>query len=141
MMTSMLYPLLAMVALTFSIMPFMLRSRIKAVKEKQISPEYFSLLKSTDAAPDFLIQYSNHFKNLFEVPVLFYAVTILGISNHGNDSISTSLAWTYVFFRLCHTLIHLNSNHVIKRMLAFMASNITLMVLWGYVGWCCHCAG
>jgi hypothetical protein len=134
----MLYPLLAMVALTFSVMPFMLRSRIRAVKEQQISIEYFALLKTTDSAPDYLLQYSNHFKNLFEMPVLFYAVTILGICNHGDDSISASLAWSYVFFRACHTMIHLNSNHVFKRMLAFVGSNIALVVLWGYVGWQCH---
>jgi hypothetical protein len=140
-MNSMLYPLLAMVALTFSVMPFMMRSRIRAVKEKHISMEYFSLLKSTDSAPDFMLQYSNHFKNLFEVPVLFYAVTILGISNHGNDSTSAMLAWAYVGLRLCHTLIHLNSNHVINRMMAFVGSNIALVALWAYVGWCCHVGG
>ncbi|MBT9096440.1 MAPEG family protein [Methylovulum psychrotolerans] len=67
----MVYPMVAMVLLTFVIGIWMLRLRIKAVKEGVLNPGYF-LLNRGAKLPDGLAKVTQHYANLFEMPVLFY---------------------------------------------------------------------
>jgi hypothetical protein len=77
------------------------------------------------------VKSADHFRNLFEVPVLFYALcAFIAITQTANLFLLAS-AWGYVFLRAVHTYIHLTHNTVVRRFQVFVASTIVLYVMWG----------
>ena len=76
-------------------------------------------------------QSADHFRNLFEVPVLFYALCgFLAITKLTTLFLLAS-AWGYVVLRTAHTYVHLTSNKVVRRFQVFVASTLILYVMWG----------
>ena len=69
-----LYPVFAMALLTFIAAVWLLRCRIKAVKAG-LTPLYFRLNHGAKL-PDYVVQATQHYDNLFEMPILFYVVVI-----------------------------------------------------------------
>lgn len=76
-------------------------------------------------------QSADHFRNLFEVPVLFYALCGFLAITKLTTLLLLACAWGFVFLRACHTWIHLRSNKVVRRFQVFVASTIVLYVMWG----------
>jgi len=123
------YPLFAMFLLTFAVGVHMFLVRVRAVKSGAIKTSYFHLYDQ-NGGPEKMIQASRHFSNLFETPVLFYTVCILGIlSTQG--FLFVVLAWMYVAARAVHALIHLGSNRLKSRMRIYGVSWLILLALWG----------
>jgi hypothetical protein len=76
------------------------------------------------------IQASDNFRNLFEVPVLFYALVAIAIgTDHTPDWLAVG-AWLFVALRVIHSLIHCTYNNVMHRLAAFLASFGLLVALW-----------
>lgn len=125
----MLYPMFAMVLLTFAVGIYMFQLRLKAVKTGAVKLSYFRLNKGAET-PMALEQASRNYANLFEIPVLFYAAGVLAIALGINTTALTVIGWLFVLARLIHSWIHLTSNNVIYRMQAFMAGNVCVLVLW-----------
>ena len=69
--------------------------------------------------------------NLLELPILFYVVCLLLYITDGTSRMTVSTAWIYVGLRVVHSIIHLSYNRVVHRLIAFVASNLALIVLWG----------
>ncbi len=76
-------------------------------------------------------QSADHFRNLFEVPVLFYALCGYLAITQLTTPLLLACAWGFVVLRALHTWIHLTNNKVIRRFQAFVASTIVLYVMWG----------
>jgi hypothetical protein len=76
-------------------------------------------------------QSADHFRNLFEVPVLFYAVCGFIAITRLTTLLLLACAWGYVVLRAVHMYIHLTHNKVVRRFQAFVASTIVLYVMWG----------
>lgn len=76
-------------------------------------------------------QSSDNFRNLFEVPVLFYALCGFLAVTRLTTLFILACAWGYVALRGVHTCIHLTHNKVVRRFQAFVASTIVLYVMWG----------
>jgi len=104
--------------------------RLGEMRERKIHPQKIATSKL--AAENFQnVQSADHFRNLFEVPVLFYVLCgFLAITNFTN-LLLLACAWGFVFLRAVHTYIHLTKNNVIRRFQAFVASTIVLYVMWG----------
>ena len=64
--------------------------------------------------PKRVSQLAYAFSNEFELPVLFYVLTILLVITHHADLIYWVLAWTFVVFRL-PTRVHVTTNNVRNR--------------------------
>ena len=77
------------------------------------------------------VQSADHFRNLFEVPVLFYALCGFLAITKLTTLFVLACAWGYVALRFFHTYIHLTHNRVVRRFQAFVASTIVLYVMWG----------
>ena len=71
---------------------------------------------------------ADNFKNLFELPVLFYAMCAY-LSIIGSDTVYVNLAWGYVFFRVIHSIVQCSYNKVIHRFYTFFASSVLLVVM------------
>ena len=57
-------------------------------------------------------QLMNAFSNQFELPVLFYVLTILEYVTHLAGIVFVVLAWVFVIFRILHAYVHVTSNIV-----------------------------
>ena len=68
--------------------------------------------------------------NLLEMPVLFYVLCVAVYVAHHVTPVVVILAWSYVVLRLAHSAIHLTTNRVIHRLVAFALSNFVLLFLW-----------
>ena len=81
-------------------------------------------------APEVVQKATRQFANLFEMPVLFYALCLLCVVKGFEDKLQVILAWAYVLLRCVQALIHLSYNHVLHRVVAFALGNSVLLVLW-----------
>jgi hypothetical protein len=124
-----LMPLFAMFLLTLVIGLWMLKLRFKAVKEDNLNPGYFVLNKGAKL-PDYLAKVSNHYANLFELPVLFYIVCLILYAGHKVDGLYIAFAWTFVGARYIHAYIHTTSNILKQRRLAFLVGTLILSCIW-----------
>ncbi len=70
------------------------------------------------------------FSNQFELPVLFYVLTILEIITRHADLIFLVLAWVFVLTRLMQALVHTTSNMVRRRGAWYGFGAVALLVAW-----------
>lgn len=124
--------LLAMVAVTFVVMTVMFLSRVHSVRTQAVKISYYRLLQGN--APDYVEKATRHFSNMFQMPVLFYTVTVLCIAVGLVTPALSLLAWLYVAARSVHAIIHLTYNNVRHRLVAFAVGNLCLLGLWIIVG-------
>jgi len=124
----MYFPCLAMLVLTLIVMIRMFCLRVGAVKNKDIEMNYFKTYNNCNP-PALMLQADRHFINLFEAPVLFYMVCIFSVITFQVTPSMFVAAWVYVFFRCIHAFIHLTSNKIRPRMLAYTLSWIALLYM------------
>lgn len=124
----MLYPMFAMVALTFLVMFWTLFTRVQALRQGALSMRYFRLMQGE--APVSVLKASRQFVNLFEVPVLFYVLCLLSLIKPMADNWQMPLAWIFVVCRIVQALIHLSYNNVNHRFAAFAVGNLVLIIMW-----------
>jgi hypothetical protein len=104
--------------------------RLGEMRERKIHPQ--KVATSKQAAESFQnVQSADHFRNLFEVPVLFYVLCGYLALTKFTSLVLIACAWGFVVLRVFHTYIHLTHNTVIRRFQAFVASTIVLYVMWG----------
>ena len=130
----MIYSMFTMIVLTFTVAIYLLSLRIAAVKAGEVKLSAFRLNNAGDI-PSKMLQASRNYSNLFEVPVLFYAVGGLSLSLQLETLSLVILSWVFVVSRLAHSLIHLTTNNVIHRLQAFMAGNICVLLMWIILVW------
>ena len=73
----------------------------------------------------------NCFRNLFEMPVIFYAICAFIAIAGSVDGLMINLAWAYVGLRAIQALVHCTYNRVMHRFIAYLASSIVLWVIVG----------
>ena len=124
------YPMAAMVLLTFIVLIRMFRSRVADVKSGATNATYYKTYNE-GAETRHSAQLSRHFVNLFEAPVLFYAACVVAMLTGLHATLMISLAWVYVALRVLHTFIHLGQNKIQPRLYAYFSSWIILLAMWG----------
>ena len=73
---------------------------------------------------------SNAFSNQFEIPVLFYVLTILALVTKQADLLFVAMAWIFAVTRLLQAGVFLTSNHVPTRGIFYGIGVIVLTVMW-----------
>lgn len=126
-----LFPVFAMVGLTAVIWIRMYMVRIGEMRHRRIEAD--SLATSYAAAGQLQnVKAADNFRNLFEVPVLFYTLC-LGLFITGlDDRLLLAGCWLYVLLRVLHSMIHVTYNRVIHRFSVHAASTLLLFALWGW---------
>ncbi|MFO1390386.1 MAPEG family protein [Cellvibrio sp.] len=130
----MIYPMFAMIVLTFVIAIYMLSLRVSAVRSGRVKLSAFRLNNEDTMSPR-MLQVARNYSNLFEMPVLFYAAGAVTLALNLNSIAISILAWLFVVSRIVHSLIHITSNNVIRRMQAFMAGNLCILLIWMLIVW------
>jgi hypothetical protein len=131
--TAIILPVIALVLLTAVVWTRLYVERIRELRQRRIDPQ---ALATSAAAAQMLqrVQASDNFRNLFEVPVLFYALCAVLASAQHVSSFFVIGAWVYVALRYIHSFIHLTYNRVMHRFAVYVLSTVILFVLWGALG-------
>ncbi len=123
------WPAVAMMALTCVVAVRMFRLRIAQMRRDQIrlqtvamsrgSAEFFTDSRGAD-----------NYRNLFELPVLFYLALVVAAQTAQVNALTLGLAWLFVVERVVHSYIQCTYNRVRHRFYAFVASFFTLCAFW-----------
>jgi hypothetical protein len=124
-----LLPLFLEVILTFALLFWLAPLRMRDFNTGVPRPENISLREPNWSRRSLQVSYS--YSNQFELPVLFYVLTILicfpGI---GGSIVFVVLAWIFVIFRYLQAYVHVTSNRVRLRGSFFIVSAIALAIMW-----------
>lgn len=123
-----LNPLFVQVALTFTLLFMMGRSRVGKINSKEVHPKDVALRQPN--WPQETTKFANAFHNQLETPILFYVLVILLFITKQADYLQIILAWGYVAARIVHAVIHIKSNRLSPRFMAFFVSIIILLIMW-----------
>jgi hypothetical protein len=123
-----LAPLFVQVVLTLVLMILMAARRAHAFRRGHVRDTDIALREPNWPAPALQAAYS--YSNQFELPVLFYVLTILALFTRHADLTFVLLAWVFVVLRLLQAFEHVTSNRVRYRGFFFGASAIVLMIMW-----------
>jgi hypothetical protein len=127
--TVILYPVLALAALTFGIALWMGRLRFLAVRRGDLSPSYYELNRG-GKVPDYLAKVSQNYDNLLELPILFYVLACLLYVTDKVEPAQLVMAWLFVGSRYVHSYIHTTTNRLRPRMRGFLFGALILIVMW-----------
>lgn len=126
---NLIYPMFAMFLLSAFVMARLFLARVRAVRQREVELEYFRLYQGA-VEPPRSVQLARHFTNLFEAPVLFYAVCLAAATIHRDAMSLTVLAWCYVALRIAHAWVHLTFNGFRWRLRTYMGSWLVLAAMW-----------
>jgi hypothetical protein len=123
-------PLLAMMALTALVWLFMYVRRLGYMLAKGIDAQEVSTPQKMAALiPEAVERPANNLRNLFELPVLFYALCLLLTHMGWAQALDVQLAWAFVGLRALHSLVHCTFNYVNARFAFYALSSIALWVM------------
>ena len=117
-----------MVVLTVGVTVRLYLVQMRAIKKREVRYRFFRVYEGE--APDYLQQAREHYKNMFEFPVLFYLLCIFLILKDSVDFWDIGLAWSFVILRYIHSYIRMTSNYVPGRFAAFAGSFFALILGW-----------
>ena len=123
-----LLPLFVQVILTFVLLLWAERVRVGAIRRGEVHMRDIALREQKWGKRE--TQIANAYHNQLELPLLFYVLTILAWITKQADLLFVVLAWVFVALRLVHAVIHVTSNHVPSRYIAFVAGAVVLMIMW-----------
>jgi len=123
-----LLPLFVEAILTFVLLFTMAPLRTRDFASGAVRPEDIALREQK--WPKRTTQFANAFSNQFELPVLFYVLTILEYVTHLAGIVFVVLAWIFVIFRILHAYVHVTSNIVRLRGAFFAIGAVVLAIMW-----------
>ncbi len=123
-----LLPLFVQVALTIGLGIWLATQRVAMIRRREVHPRDIALGQPN--WPAHTIQVGNAFRNQFELPVLFYLLTILSIITRHADVLFVVLAWVFVLSRLAHAYVHTTSNRLSQRGLFYAIGALALLMMW-----------
>jgi hypothetical protein len=120
-------PFFAMMFLTLVVWAYMYARRIPFINSLRLSAE--DLAKPGELArlsPPAVSNPSDNLKNLFEIPVLFYALVLFLFVTNRVDAAYLAAAWVFVAFRGAHSFVHCTFNHVLLRFSLYLVATVAV---------------
>jgi hypothetical protein len=122
-------PCAAMVGLTAAVWLKLYADRLGEMRARRIAPQSVATARAAATQLE-RTQAAENFRNLFEVPVLFYVLCAALSLEGGSTPGFVAAAWAYVGLRSIHSLIHVTYNRVTHRFLVYVASTLLLFAMW-----------
>jgi hypothetical protein len=125
--TAIFGPVFAMLLLTAGVWLYMYVRRIRFIRGSGLGPQDLAVPGRLAAlSPPAVSNPSDNLKNLFEIPVLFYALALLLFVTRQVDAAYLAAAWIFVGFRVLHSAIHCTINLVMLRFSLYLASTLAV---------------
>lgn len=125
--TSLVWPLLAQVGLTFVLYVLLAIRKAQIVRQGEFDREEAKL--DPDKWPDVVVQVNNNLGNQFESPILFYVIGAIFLWADVVTPAVVITAWVFVAFRYAHALVHTTSNNMKLRTATFALGLAAVVVL------------
>ncbi|RRN66417.1 MAPEG family protein [Caulobacter sp. 602-1] len=127
--SSMIAPVMALVAWSLVMWVWMYVQRIPAMHKAGVKPQDARFPGSLDILPDSARQAADNYNHLMEQPTIFYAAALaIQVAGHA-DPMAVHLAWVYVGVRVLHSLLQVSLNLVPVRFLLFVISTGVLAAM------------
>jgi hypothetical protein len=126
--SAVLLPLFVEVILTFALMLLMGGLRGADLRSGAVSPQNVALRQPN--WPQRTAQAAYSFSNQFELPVLFYVLTIFEWVTRHSGVVFVVLAWAFVICRLLQAYVHVTSNNYGLRSTFYSVGALILMIMW-----------
>lgn len=126
------FPIFLQVCLTLVLLFALGRVRVACVRDGAVKMEDIVLGKVVWPMKPTL--YSNAYNSQFQLPVLFYLVCLFGQIYGQIDPVMVILAWVFVISRIYHAGVHVATNNIRRRFIAFAIGLVVLMAMWIYLG-------
>ena len=123
-----LLPLFVEVLLTFGVMFGMMYFRTSSLQRGET--RFADIALREPNWPVRATQFGYAFANQFELPVLFYVLTILEIITHSADLLFILLAWVFVAMRVLQSVVHVTNNNVRVRGAFYGVGALVLFIMW-----------
>jgi hypothetical protein len=123
-----LLPLFVEVILTFLLLFWLAPLRGGDLTSGVTRPEKVALREPNWSPRTLQVAYA--FSNQFELPVLFYILTILAYVTHLADLVFVVLAWIFVLFRCLQAFVHVTNNNIRVRGAMFGIAALVLAIMW-----------
>jgi hypothetical protein len=125
--TAIFSPFFATIILTMTVWIYLYIRRLPFILSLKIDQQELAAPGMLEKlSPPSVINPSDNFKNLFEIPVLFYAIVLYLFVTNQVDSIYLNAAWIFVGFRVIHSIIHCTFNLIPLRFAAYVVSTFTV---------------
>ena len=131
--SAILLPCLALVGLIAVVWVRMFVERVGEMRERRIASQ--ALATSRQMADRLQrTQAADNFHNLFEIPVLFFALCLALYVTQTVTAAMVAGAWSFVALRVLHSLIQCTYNRVDHRFTVYVLGTALLFVMWGAFG-------
>ena len=128
--TAIFGPFFATMLLTLVVWVYLYARRIPFIVGSRLTPaELATPGVLAQRSPPSVSNPSDNLKNLFEMPVLFYALSLYLFATNQVDGIYVTAAWVFAAFRVLHSAMHCTANVVIVRFWLYAISTVALWLM------------
>jgi hypothetical protein len=123
-------PFFAMICLTFLVWVYMYIRRIRFITQRKLGQSELAVPGAlAQLSPPDVSNPSDNLKNLFEMPIVFYALVLYLFITQKVDLTYVNAAWVFVAFRILHSIVHCTFNIVLLRFGFYVFSAFTLWLI------------
>src|SRR3989440_2317006 len=120
-------PFFATIFLTLLVWVYMYIRRISFLTSNKINSQELAAPGAlAQLSPPGVANPSDNLKNLFEIPVLFYALVLYLFVTNQVDAAYVGAAWVFVAFRVLHSAVHCTINIVILRFYLYAVATLAV---------------
>lgn len=128
-------PFFAMMLITLVVWVYMYIRRIRFITKSNLSPKDLAVPGAlAQLSPAAVSNPSDNLKNLFEIPVLFYALTLYLFVTGQVDAVYVDAAWVFVAFRALHSAVHCTFNLVMLRFSLYLIATLAVWFMLARAG-------
>ena len=125
--TAIFGPFLATMLLTLLVWVYMYIRRISFIRKNNIGPREMAVPGAlAQISPPAVSNPSDNLKNLFEVPLLFYALALYLFVTGQVDAVYVNTGWVFVLFRVLHSAVHCTFNLVMLRFYLYLIATLAV---------------
>ena len=125
--TAIFGPMFLTIILTIVVWIYLYVRRISFISANQLKPGELSAPgRLAELTPPAVSNPSDNFKNLFEVPVIFYALALYLFVTNQVDTTYVVAGWIFAVFRVLHSAVHCTINIVILRFYLYLVSTLAV---------------
>ncbi len=125
--TAIFGPFFATMLLTLLVWVYMYIRRISFIRKNNIGPKEMAVPGAlAQISPPAVSNPSDNLKNLFEVPLLFYALALYLFVTGQVDAVYVNTGWVFVFFRVLHSAVHCTFNLVMLRFYLYLIATLAV---------------
>src|SRR5213076_1051690 len=120
-------PFFATIFLTLLVWVYMYIRRISFLTSNKLNSQELAAPGAlAQLSPPGVSNPSDNLKNLFEIPVLFYALTLYLFVTNQVDVTYVRAAWVFVGFRALHSAVHCTFNLVLLRFYLYLFASLAV---------------